>query len=182
MRRASLIGTVSLIIFFLLQPPSFAQMSLLHRLKWGVYGLYGNDHQHDLNIDAGGIRVDSPPFHFIRMELELNPGFIEASSGLKDYFFYSVSTNLLCDFLNTERLSGFLLGGVGLIHVWGHPWPLITSLDLIGQAGIGLDIHLFKGSIFRLEYRYRHISDPLVDDIGIDSHNVLWGLLLPWPH
>jgi hypothetical protein len=69
----------------------------------------------------------------------------------------------------------FALLGLGPNYVTGE-MSSSTSLPLLSQVGVGLKYFYSKRSAFRLEYRFRHFSDPFTSDAGIDYNTILFGI------
>ncbi|HHT9125704.1 MAG TPA: acyloxyacyl hydrolase [Candidatus Brocadiia bacterium] len=86
-----------------------------------------------------------------------------------------VNINALYHLNTGTSFIPFALVGMGPVYVAGKI-SSTSSLPLLSQAGIGLKYFFSERAAFRLEYRFRHFSDPFTSDAGIDSDSFLFGI------
>ncbi|MGR3309619.1 MAG: outer membrane protein [Candidatus Brocadiales bacterium] len=88
---------------------------------------------------------------------------------------FGVSINALYHLNTGTRFVPFALVGMGAEYVAGGISD-ITSLVTMPQGGVGLKYFLSERMALRVEYRYRHFSDPFVHDGGIDAQSIMFGV------
>ncbi len=96
-----------------------------------------------------------------------------------DFYFLGINGNLLFKPLQGSWGSLFLLAGGGLGYdSAGSRVKQLGDQHFGGilQTGAGIFFKIGKDVALRLEYRLHHISEPFRKDIGLNTHNVLFGV------
>jgi len=150
------------------------------RPKWGfsVFGGFNSHHKPDL-IQGGFLpRWNLALFNRLDLELEGNFSYYWISED-KNFYLLGANANFLFKPIQWKDGSLFIIGGAGLgynnsngkvLDIWK------SHLTGILQAGPGIYIRIKKGLWLRGEYRYQHISDPLHNDPGLNTHIFMMGL------
>lgn len=153
----------------------------VERPKWGfsVFGGYNSQSNRPYLIQGGFLpRWSLAIFNRLDLELEGNFSYYWISKN-KNLYLLGANANLLFKPIQWKDGSLFIIGGAGLgynnsngkVHVIER-----SHLTGIIQAGPGIYIKIKKGLWFRGEYRYQHISDPLHNDQGFNTHLFMMGL------
>jgi hypothetical protein len=150
------------------------------RPKWGFSFLGGfNARIHPSLIQVSFLpRLDLPLHNKWDLEFEGNFSYYGISND-KNLYLLGANANILFKPIQWKGGSLFVIGGVGLgynnsngkVHDFGD-----SHLAGVLQAGTGIYIRIKKNLWLRGEYRYQHISDPLNQDAGLDTHSFITGL------
>ena len=152
-------------------------------VKYGfsVFGGTGDAYYHEPHMSVYGVlpRIDLALHPNWDLEFEGNYSHWNISHE-NNLYFLGVNGNILFKPIKRDWGSLFLLAGAGLgydsagqdrVNEIGD-----SSLGGILQAGAGIFFNLGKGLALRGEYRFYHISAPLENDTGLNTHIFLLGI------
>ena len=101
---------------------------------------------------------------------------------VNDLYVLGLDVNIVYKPIIWKPGSVFILGGVGLGYNNNNDhdkktWDIgDTHVAGIVQGGAGMTYSIGKGWWLRAEYRFHHISDPFINDPGINSHDSMLGV------
>lgn len=160
---------------------SYGQEDL--KTEWGFSfaGGFKQHARHDFTMGAFLPRVHIPLHKNWDFEIEGNFSYY-AMKDLKDLYVLGLDANILYKPIQWKTGSIFILGGVGLGYNNNNnhdkkTWDIgDTHVNGILQVGTGITYYIGKGVWLRGEYRFHHISDPFINDPGINSHDFMLGV------
>ncbi len=154
----------------------------INKLKYGfsVFGGVGDVFHRKPDLTTYGFlpRIGLRLLSILDLELEGNYTYWNIRKE-HDLYFLGANANLVFKPIQGKWGSLFLLGGAGIGYdSAGKRVEQIGDQHLGGilQAGAGVYYNLGKRLAIRVEYRLCHISEPLKNDRGLNSHNVLLGI------
>ena len=162
-------------------PNSFGQEDLTTKWGFSFGGGFKQHARHDFTVATFLPRVDIPLHKNWDFEIEGNFSYY-VMEDVKDIYVLGLDVNILYKPILWKTGSVFILGGVGLGYnnstdhnpnTWDIGDSHVNGIVLVG-AGIGY--YIGKGVWLRAEYRFHHISDPFVNDPGINTHDLMLGL------
>jgi opacity protein-like surface antigen len=173
---------LALALVGLLIPNSYGQEDLKTRWGFSFGGGIKQHARHDFTMWTFLPRVDIPLHRNWDFEVEGNFSYYVRKM-IKDLYVLGLDANLLYKPIQWKKGSIFILGGVGLGYNNNNDhnkrtWDIgDTHVNGILQAGAGMTYYIGKGVWLRGEYRFHHISDPFINDPGINSHDFMLGVL-----
>lgn len=142
-------------------------------IEWGGSGLLGYGDRNNVSVFSLLPRAGKFFAKNAEAEVELPLTYIRTPD--TEVAAFGANINALYHLNTGTPFIPFVLGGVGALYVAGEISE-VTSLVVLSQVGAGIKYFFSKSAALRVEYRVRHFSDPFVDDAGIDSNNILFGI------
>jgi hypothetical protein len=180
----------ALILFIIIGSTTCYSYGEENKLKWGfsIFGGTGDAIYSKPDMAVYGFlpRISLPLYKNWDLEFEGNFFYYDIHK-MPNLYFLGVSNNILFRPINERWGSLFLLVGGGLgydsagkkLSHGDSGAPLIGDQHFAGicDIGAGMLFNIGRGTAWRVEYRFYHISEPFdTTDRGLNTHTVLFGI------
>ena len=142
-------------------------------VELGGSGVFGYDDRQSISIFS--ILPRGGKFFAKNAEAEVELPLMYIHTKESDVPAFGANINALYHLNTGTSFIPFALLGTGPVYVAGKI-SSTSSLPLLSQVGVGLKYFFSDRAAFRVEYRFRHFSDPFTSDAGIDSDSFLFGI------